>query len=86
MLAVSCSYDKTVKVWDVSGHAGKLVSAMSGHAGPVLELAVAPGGGQVLTGEGLGKVVDATHAHGPAPRAPQRLLSDCLPPTCAALC
>lgn len=86
VLAVSCSYDKTVKVWDVSGHAGKLVSAMSGHAGPVLELAVAPGGGQVLTGEGLGKVVDATHAHGPAPRAPQRLLSDCLPPTCAALC
>jgi hypothetical protein len=57
VLAVSCSYDKTVKVWDVSGRAGKLVSVMSGHAGPVLELAVVPGGGQVLTGEVLGRVL-----------------------------
>lgn len=51
VLAVSCSYDKTVKVWDVSGRAGKLVSVMTGHTGPVLEMAVAPGGGALLTGE-----------------------------------
>lgn len=51
VLAVSCSYDKTVKVWDVSGRTGKLVAAMSGHTGPVLELAVAPGADVLLTGE-----------------------------------
>jgi WD40 repeat protein len=53
VLAGSCSYDKTVKVWDVSGRAGKLVSVMSGHTASVLELAVAPGADALVTGEAL---------------------------------
>lgn len=50
-LAVSCSYDKTVKVWDVSGRAGKQLAVLSGHPGPVLELAVGPAGDVLLTGD-----------------------------------
>jgi WD40 repeat protein len=51
VLAASCSYDKTVKVWDLAGRAAKQLAVMSGHTAPVLELAVASGGGTLLTGE-----------------------------------
>jgi WD40 repeat protein len=51
VLAASCSYDKTIKVWDLAGRVAKQLAVMSGHTAPVLELAVAPGGGALLTGE-----------------------------------
>lgn len=40
VLAASCSYDKTVKIWDVTGSRGKQAAVLTGHSGPVLELAV----------------------------------------------
>jgi WD40 repeat protein len=51
VLAVSCSYDKTLKVWDVSGSRGKQIAMLQGHAGPVLEMAVHPSGRCIATGE-----------------------------------
>lgn len=55
-LAVSCSYDKTVKVWDVSNSARvRDVAVLSGHTSPVLELDVLQGGGSIVTG-GWGQV------------------------------
>ncbi|KAF6262043.1 WD40-repeat-containing domain protein [Scenedesmus sp. NREL 46B-D3] len=54
MLAVSCSYDKTVKVWDVSSSRCKPVAVLQGHAGPVLELVVHPGGRSIATGDRKG--------------------------------
>lgn len=56
-LAASCSYDKTVKLWQVSGRTVKGVAVMSGHPGPVLELAVAPGGQLLLTGVVAGQTL-----------------------------
>jgi WD40 repeat protein len=50
VLAASCSYDRTVKVWDVSGSRGKQLAVLQGHAGPVLELAVHPACGCIVTG------------------------------------
>lgn len=50
-VAVSCSYDKTVKLWEVSGRSAKQLAVLTGHLGPVLELAVAPTGDQLLTSE-----------------------------------
>jgi WD40 repeat protein len=50
VLAVSCSYDKTVKVWGVSSSRGKQLAVLQGHAGPVLEMAVHPAGGCIVTG------------------------------------
>jgi len=50
-VAVSCSYDKTVKLWEVSGRSAKQLAVLTGHLGPVLELAVAPTGDQLLIGD-----------------------------------
>eukprot|EP00878_Enallax_costatus_P038163 GHUV01043327.1.p2 GENE.GHUV01043327.1~~GHUV01043327.1.p2 ORF type:complete len:116 (+),score=25.94 GHUV01043327.1:340-687(+) len=49
-LAVSCSYDKTVKVWDVGSVRAKDVAVLRGHSGPVLEMDVQHGGGNIATG------------------------------------
>jgi WD40 repeat protein len=51
VLAVSCSYDKSVKLWDVSSARAKQLAVLSGHAAPVLELAVAGDGSTLLTGD-----------------------------------
>lgn len=50
VLAASCSYDKTVKVWDVSGSRGKQVAVLSGHTAPVLEMDVNVAAGSIVTG------------------------------------
>jgi WD40 repeat protein len=50
VLAASCSYDQTVKLWSVAGQVGRQVAVMEGHRGPVLELVVAPQGDALLTG------------------------------------
>lgn len=50
VLAVSCSYDKTVKVWDVSDSRAKQQAVLQGHTGPVLEMAVHPAGSCIVTG------------------------------------
>lgn len=49
-VVVSCSYDKTVKLWDVGGSRVKQVAVMTGHAGPVLELDVQQGANSIATG------------------------------------
>uniref|UniRef100_A0A383VWN0 Uncharacterized protein n=1 Tax=Tetradesmus obliquus TaxID=3088 RepID=A0A383VWN0_TETOB len=54
VLAVSCSYDKTVKVWDVSGSRAKQQAVLQGHTGPVLEMAVHPAGTCIATGDRKG--------------------------------
>jgi len=64
-LAVSCSYDKTVKVWEVgpdkaarsrggrttaAAAAARQVAVLTGHDSPVLELAVQPAAAGCTTG------------------------------------
>lgn len=49
-LAVSCSYDKTVRVWDVGNVRAKDVAVLSGHSGPVLEMDVQQGCQSIVTG------------------------------------
>ncbi|WIA20909.1 hypothetical protein OEZ85_005253 [Tetradesmus obliquus] len=54
VLAVSCSYDKVVQVWDVSGSRAKQQAVLQGHTGPVLEMAVHPAGTCIATGDRKG--------------------------------
>lgn len=54
VLAASCSYDQTVKVWDVSGSRAKQQAVLQGHTGPVLEMAVHPAGTCIATGDRKG--------------------------------
>lgn len=51
-LAASCSYDKSVKLWQLAGRRGgcKQLAVLQGHAAPVLEMQAAPGGQHILTG------------------------------------
>ena len=48
-LVASCSYDKTVRLWDVGGRPGE-VGRFDGHGAPVLEMDVNEGG-QIISGE-----------------------------------
>jgi hypothetical protein len=85
-LAVSCSYDKTVKVWDVSGRAVRQLAVLSGHPGPVLELAVGPAGDVLLTGNATsGPHHKEDLGDSPRYKCPQGSLSqNC--PQCVTLC
>ncbi|KAF8062660.1 HET-E1 [Scenedesmus sp. PABB004] len=78
-LAASCSYDKTVALWDVGGARPPRGAAavLRGHGAPVLELAAAPGGGALASGDRGGGLIawdaaacapscgGAAGAHGP---------------------
>jgi len=55
-LAVSCSYDKSVKVWDVESSRPRLASSLEGHAAPVLELEAGPSGA-LVSGDRSGNVL-----------------------------
>eukprot|EP00879_Flechtneria_rotunda_P022564 GHRR01023824.1.p1 GENE.GHRR01023824.1~~GHRR01023824.1.p1 ORF type:complete len:422 (+),score=146.15 GHRR01023824.1:660-1925(+) len=57
VLAASCSYDKSVKMWDFTGNRPQQLAVMTGHAGPVLEMAVQPVGAKVLTGDRKGNLM-----------------------------
>lgn len=73
-LAVSCSYDKTVKVWDVSdGLRVRSVADLLGHTGPVLEMDVLRGGGSLMTGERCCRqlIITSCRPHLAAVAAPQ---------------
>lgn len=39
--AVSSSYDKTLRVWDITARGGRSLSTLAGHEAPVLEVALA---------------------------------------------
>ena len=47
-LACSCSYDKTVRLWDVSGPTGRECETLRGHKAPVMEVAF--GDGSLISG------------------------------------
>jgi hypothetical protein len=54
-MAASCSYDATVRLWDVPGSRGqraRQAALLRGHQAPVLEMAVHPSCAALLTGGG----------------------------------
>ena len=53
---VSASYDKSVRVWDMSGRKASESSCLTGHAAPVLQLACG-NGDSVVTGDRGGTVI-----------------------------
>ena len=54
--AVSASYDKTVRVWDVASRRAAESSCLTGHAAPVLQL-VCGGGDNLISGDRGGTVI-----------------------------
>ena len=54
--AVSASYDKSVRVWDVTSRKASESSCLTGHTAPVLQL-VCGSGDNVLTGDRGGTVI-----------------------------
>lgn len=55
-LAISASYDKTVRLWDIGGARGREVSCLSGHNAPVLELDCYADG-RIITGDRSGHII-----------------------------
>jgi WD40 repeat protein len=47
-VAISASYDKTLRIWNVNGGRGREVACISGHAAPILEMA--PHDGRIVSG------------------------------------